>query len=304
MRNGLLAIIGAAHDHERMIAISTRMHDRVAALAIVGGPLAILLGQHEGLTIPTLVVRIESAAATGAASCAGCPGHMLVRAADFDAALDAVVTFLDLTAEGRRQPIRSGTLRPIALRLAPAAFLAPAAAVVLGGSAEASAVCEGVQAGGLLTITCEGEGAELTLSATSDDLILLDGKEVAKLSEIQKISILTTGGDDKLTIDQLVDKLRSGPEGAAIVFDVDGGGGLDELKLITGLPAVQLTADKISLVDDTKLLGEINYAGFDAFSYLGDEFASKMEIKGLNFAKLDLVGGGGDDSLKLISGDV
>ena len=47
----------------------------------------------------------------------------------------------------------------------------------------------------------------------------------------------------------------------------------------------------------------MKYVGFDAFSYLGDETASKMEIKGLNFAKLDLAGGGGDDSLKLISGD-
>ena len=114
----------------------------------------------------------------------------------------------------------------------------------------------------------------------NDDLILLDGNENAKLSETQKISILTTGGDDKLTIDGLIDKLRSAPEGVAIALDVDGGGGLDELKLITGLPAVQLTADKISLIDDTKLLGEIKYAGFDTFSYFGDETASKMEING------------------------
>ena len=152
-------------------------------------------------------------------------GSMVVRAVDFDAALDVVVTFLDRTAEGRRQPISSGTLRPIALRLAPAAFFAPAAAVILAGVVQVAATCTSQPEGGLITITCDGVGADLTLSATSDDLILLDGKEIAKLSETQKISILTTGGDDKLTIDGLIDKLRSGPEGVAIVFDVEVGVG-------------------------------------------------------------------------------
>ena len=56
-----------------------------------------------------------------------------------------------------------------------------------------------------------------------------------------------------------------------VKLDVDGGGGSDELSLIRGLPAVQLTADKLLLADfDLKLSGEIKYAGFDAFSYLGD----------------------------------
>ena len=135
IRNGLLAIVGAAQDHERMIAISTRMHDRVAALAVVGGPLAILLGQHEGLTMPTLVVSDRVGRRDRRRIVRRLPrGSMVVRAVDFDAALDAVVTFLDRTAEGRRQPISNGTLRPIALRLAPAAFFAPAAAVILAGS--------------------------------------------------------------------------------------------------------------------------------------------------------------------------
>src|SRR5688572_5266200 len=224
IRNGLLAIIGAAHDHERMIAISARMHDRVAALAVVGGPLAILLGQHEGLTMPTLVVSDRVGRRDRRRIVRRLPrGSMVVRAVEFDGALDAVVTFLDRTAEGRRQPIGNGTLRPIALRLAPAAFFAPAAAVILAGSgAEAAATCTPQREGGLITITCDGVGADLTLSATSDDLILLDGEAIAKLSETQKISILTTGGDDKLTIDGLIDKLRSAPEGAAIAFDVDG----------------------------------------------------------------------------------
>ena len=88
-------------------------------------------------------------------------------------------------------------------------------------------------------------------------------------------------------------------------FDFDGGGGLDEIKLTTGLPAVQLTGDKISLLDaDQKLVGEIKYAGFDTFSYLGDETASKIELDDtIKFAKLDLDGGGGGDQIKLTSDD-
>ena len=67
--------------------------------------------------------------------------------------------------------------------------------------------------------------------------------------------------------------------------------------MTTGLPAVQLTGDKISLLDaDQKLVGEIKYAGFDTFSYLGDETASKIELDDtIKFAKLDLDGGGGGD---------
>ncbi|MEY2524848.1 MAG: hypothetical protein QOJ66_3413, partial [Ilumatobacteraceae bacterium] len=465
VRNGLLAIVGAAHDHERMIAISTRLHDRVAALAVVGGPLAILLGHREGLTMPTLLVSDRVGRHDRRRAARRLPrGSMLVRAADFDAALDAVVSFLDHTADRVRQPISRSTLRPLALRLAPAALFAPAAALMLaGGGASAAAVCTNEQASGLLTITCDGEGATLALTASADGLILLDANPVAKLSEIQKISILTTGGDDVLTIDEALNKFRSGPDDAPIVFEVDMGGGIDELKwigssgddsfklsaeaidvpggvefehkilgvdvlnfalgdgndaldggswplkievdggqgkdnligglgpdvfklspggdfldgkegfdlvkiatdetslkitdetleladsanivgykemealefrggdataskieiagfnfakldldgagggdslkLTTGLPAVQLTADKISLSDELKLVGEIKYAGFDTFSYVGDATASKIDIAGLKFSKLDLDGGGGGDIIKLNTPD-
>ena len=66
----------ADHDHERMIAISAQLHDRIAALAVVGGPLAILLGRHEGLTMPTLVVsdrvgRRERRSAPSSSSASG-----------------------------------------------------------------------------------------------------------------------------------------------------------------------------------------------------------------------------------------
>src|SRR6478609_7914054 len=94
LRNGLLAIVGAGHDHARMIAISHELHDRIAALAVVGGPLAILIGRHEGLTMPTLVVsdrvgRRERRSAVRRLP----PGSMVVRAVNFDAALDAIVAF-------------------------------------------------------------------------------------------------------------------------------------------------------------------------------------------------------------------
>ena len=79
----------------------------------------------------------------------------------------------------------------------------------------------------------------------------------------------------------------------------DGRGGLDELELIRGFAGGAVDRRQVALGDtDLKLSGEIKYAGFDTFSYLGDATASKMEINGLNFAKLDLDGGGGDDSLK------
>ena len=60
---------------------------------------------------------------------------------------------------------------------------------------------------------------------------------------------------------------------------------------------MQLTGDKISLLDaEQKLVGEIKYAGFDTFSYLGDKLASKIELDDtINFAKLDLDGAGGGD---------
>ena len=144
VRNGLLAIVGAAHDHERMIAISTRMHDRVAALAVVGGPLAILLGRHEGLTMPTLVVSDRVGRRERRRIVRRLPrGSMVVRAANFDAALDAVVSVPRPHRRGSPSSrSHRGHLRPLALRLAPAAFFAPAAAVMLAGSgADAAADC-------------------------------------------------------------------------------------------------------------------------------------------------------------------
>ena len=111
---------------------------------------------------------------------------MVVRAANFDAALDAIVAFLDRATEGAPQPVASSNLRPLALRLAPVAFFAPAAAVMLVGSgADAAASCapDDAQGAGLLSITCEGNDAPLTLSATADGVIMLDHKGVALLSE-------------------------------------------------------------------------------------------------------------------------
>ena len=101
--------------------------------------------------------------------------------------------------------------------------------MLVGSGADAAASCapDDAQGAGLLSITCEGNDALLTLSATADGVIMLDHKEVALLSETQKISILTTGGDDQLTIDESLGKFTTGPDNTPIAFDVDMGDGND-----------------------------------------------------------------------------
>jgi Ca2+-binding RTX toxin-like protein len=316
VRNGLLAIVGAGHDHERMIAISAQLHDRIAALAVVGGPLAILLGRHEGLTMPTLVVSDRVGRRERRSAVRRLPrGSMLVRAANFDAALDAVVAFLDRTTESVPQRVGSRNLRPLALGLASAAFFAPAAAVLVAGGgadAAAAAVCTPAdQGGGLLSITCDGEGgARLTLIATDDGVIKLNDEQVALLSETQKISILTTGGDDQLTIDESLRKFTTGPESTPIAFDVDMGAGQDELKWM-GSPdndSFKLTADAIDVPGgeefENKALGVelLNFDlgdGDDTFD--GGSWALKIELDG-GRGKDSLIGGLGEDVFKLSPG--
>ena len=88
-------------------------------------------------------------------------------------------------------------------------------------------------------------------------------------------------------------------------MDFAGSGlGGDSIKLTSGLPAVQVSGDQIKLSNEVKLLGEINYTGFDTFKYLGDGSVNKLDLAGIKFSKLDLDGGGGvGDQIKLTTGD-
>ena len=56
--------------------------------------------------------------------------------------------------------------------------------------------------------------------------------------------------------DEFASKMEIADFSGFVKLDVEGGGGGDELSLIRGLPAVQLTADKLLLADvDLKLVG-------------------------------------------------
>ena len=48
---------------------------------------------------------------------------------------------------------------------------------------------------------------------------------------------------------------------------------------------------EIKLSNEVKLLGEINYTGFDTFKYLGDGSVNKLDLAGIKFSKLNLDSG-------------
>jgi Ca2+-binding RTX toxin-like protein len=314
IRGGLVAIVGAGRDHERIVRISERLHGRIAALAIVGGPLGVLLGQRDGLAVPTLVVGERVGRRERRRVARRLPrGSMVVRAADFDAALDEIVSFLDRAAVTVPVPIGRSTSRPLALRLAPAALAAPAAAALLAGSGAvaAAAVCTPVHADGVLTITCDGDGAAtLKLSASVDGDVLVNGEPVAKLSEIQQISILTTAGDDVVAIDESAHKLTTGPDDAPILLKIDAGEGLDELAWIgsSGNDSFKLSADGIDVAGGDEF--EHKIFGVESLKFVlgegNDEFDGgswelKIEADG-GPGKDNLIGGLGPDVFKLSPG--
>jgi Ca2+-binding RTX toxin-like protein len=322
----LMAIIGSARDIDRIVRMLERLHDQVAALAIVGGPLGVLLDQSDGLTVPTLVVGERVGRRVRRRASRRLPrGSVVVRSADFDAALDDVLTFLDRTASGSPASMRAGAARRVAERLAPVGLVAPAAIVMLAGSGTSAAgTCTPDPGDESLIIICEGEGVELALQA-SDGLILLDGKEIGKLDQFHKISLVTTGGDDLVTIDESAQKFvgAAGP----ITFDLKLGEGIDGLKWLgsaDGDDDFKLTSG-VDGVDGVGLrLAEVEHkiAGADLFQLDGGGGSNKLDVVGgdglieltgdaltLNFAKIEieyskfsdlkLTGGVGDNEFKI-----
>jgi type VI protein secretion system component Hcp len=279
----LMAIVGSGWDLDRILRMLERLHDEVAGLAIVGGPLGVLLDQRDGLTVPTLVVGERVGRRVRRRASRRLPrGSVVVRSAEFDAALDEVLTFFDRTARGAPASTGAGTARRVAQRLAPAGLVAPAAVVMLAGSgAGAAGTCTPHPGDESLIIICDGEGVEVALKA-SDGLILLDEKEIGKLDQFHKISVVTTTGADLVTIDESAQKFigTAGP----IVFDLELGGGFDGLKWLG-------SADGD---DDFKLTPVIEGVGLK----LGEV---EHKILGADLFRLD--GGGGSNKLDVFGGD-
>jgi Ca2+-binding RTX toxin-like protein len=82
--------------------------------------------------------------------------------------------------------------------------------------------------------------------------------------------------------------------------DLDGGGGLDELKLTRDDSLVTIGDGSIKLLDAAQ---EISFKQFSTLSYLGGKLDSKVELAGDKLQKVDLDLGDGVDLLSLTTDD-
>ena len=174
-------------------------------------------------------------------------------------------------------------------KLAPAAVLA-AGAIAATGSSAGSATCTPSFDQGVLTITCDGDGAAFTLSHL-DGEILLDGSKVgAKVEETTLVGVFTTDGADQVKIDE-----SNGPFLLPFEVEYKSGEG-DQLTYLgqkSEANSLLLELDTVKLGD----LGTIKLSGVDLVEIkLGDKNdlidASKWEL-----TDLKLYGDLGDDTL-------
>ena len=309
------AHMGDAREALALAKAATRLQRRVSAMVAIGGPLAVLLDEPDGLEVPTLVVSDFVNRAMRQRARRRLPrGSRVVRASDFDAALREVVEFLDLrTAEAvRRRPARrrAGRLVPAALLASPAAMFATVPA------ANAAAVCMDVVDGDTLFITCEGDGAAgFELGVSDDGQILVNKVAKASLSDITVVKVVSKASNTLMLMNEQDHKFGTGlgtPDDpfVPVQLDVDLGGaddtlawlataGVDQFKLFTD--GFDVTGDSVA---DHKVLGIETLkldllAGNDVLE--GGEWQSKIVVDG----GLDddvLIGGVGDDSFKLSAG--
>lgn len=290
-----VAHVGGAHDVRALASAASRLQRRVSALVAIGGSLGLLLDQSDGLEVPTLVVTDGANRALRRRARRGLPpGSRVVRASDFDAALQAAVEFLDVrTCDGTGPRPAARPARRLSSRLAPAALLAaPAALLVTASAANAAATCSDAIDGDTLFVTCEGDGeVTLELGVSTDGQILVDKQAKASVSEIKVIKVVSTSSNTLMLVNEQESKLGTGlgtPEDPFVPVQLDA-------KLEGGQDTLAWLATEG--IDQFKLLGE----GYDV---TGDAVVDH-KVLGAETLKLDLLGGndlleGGDWLSKIL----
>lgn len=138
-------------------------------------------------------------------------------------------------------------------------------------------------------------GGENTLKISGDDPLVTLSDSLVKLTDssitYQDFALLSyVGGDGEGRFD------LSGLDAQKVALD--GGGGLDEIKLSTDAGFVGIS-DSLLKFSAT----EVALAGLESLSYLGGPSANTIEAADLQKLKVTLDGGGGDDLLKIASDD-
>jgi len=289
-----VAHVGGGHDVRALAQAASRLQRRVSALVAIGGPLGLLLDESDGLEVPTLVVTDGANRALRRRARRGLPpGSRVVRASDFDAALQAAVEFLDVrTSDGAGRPA-ARPARRLSSRLAPAALLAaPAALFVTASAANAAATCTDAIDGDTLFVTCEGDGdVALEIGVSADGQILVDRQAKVSVSEIKVIKVISTSSNTLMLVNEQDHKLGTGlgtPEDPFVPVQLD-------VKLDGGQDTLAWVATEG--IDQFKLLGE----GYDV---TGDAVVDH-KVLGAETLKLDLFGGndlldGGDWLSKIL----
>jgi len=287
-----VAHLGPAGDAWAVGRAVARLQRRLAALAVVGGPLSMVFDDCDGLMVPTLVVGDGVSRAARRRAQRRLPrGSRVVRAGGFEAALGAAIEFF----ERRTAPARP---RPLSSRIVPAALLAAPGGLLVGvPAAQADVFCDSSVDADTLLVTCDGQGdALIKLSVNGDGDVLVNDIAKTSVKDIKIVKVFDKASTSLLVIDEQEHKFGTGL------------GTLEDPFVPLTLDAeLDGTDDSVSWtttegIDQLKLLSTgLDVTGDGQTDYL---------LTGAELLKLDLLGGddlldgGAWESMLLVDGGI
>lgn len=289
-----LACLGSGAAAELVLLAAAHLKSRVAAVAAVEPRAGVVLNGLGGLVAPTLLITSDLNRGARRRLVARLPrGSQVIRAPRAEA-FELAVGFFEhrLVRRSRTSPVR------LAVRLGSTAAVVTASVVGLA-SAGSAATCAPEQSGGLLTISCNGDGGSSSLlSVDLDGQIFFNGSKVegATLDSTKFIEVIGGAGDDRLVIDEQANKFGTGAAFAEIAFKIDLSDGQDTLDWLGSKAAdvFTFTSEGIDVLGDGST--DVKLTGIDAFKMLGGGGDDVVDATVLSMPVV-LDGGEGDDLL-------
>lgn len=291
--------LGSGAAAEMALVAAANLKSRVAAVASVEPRAAVFLNGLGGLVAPTLLINAGVNRRTRRRLVARLPrGSQVIRASRAEG-FELAIGFFErtLVRRSRTSPVR------LAARVGSTAAVVTASVVGLAAAGSA-ATCTPEQSGGLLTISCVGDGASSSLlSVDLDGQILFNGSKVegATLDTVKFVEVRGGAGDDRFVIDEQANKFGTGTtDFAAISFKIDLYDGHDSLDWLGSKVAdvLTFTPDGIDVLGDGST--DVKLSGIDEFKLLsggGDDVVDATVLS----MPVTLDGGEGFDQIKMSS---